>query len=54
MNPIAEKYRLVWRSLSTTFAFATPAGSGALRSEPSSGVRSLSLIAGDNCADPKI
>lgn len=54
MNPIAEKYRFVFRSLSTILVFTTSLGSGAFDNEPSSGVRSVLVIAGASCAEPKI
>lgn len=54
MNPTAEKYRFVIRSLATMFALATPLGSGASGKDPSSGTRSDSDIAGASWAEPKM
>jgi hypothetical protein len=47
MNPMAEKYKFVFLSRSTILVLMIPSGSGASGKEPSSGVESDSLIAGE-------
>lgn len=54
MNPMAEKYKFAFRSLSTVLALVTSPGSGVFGNEPSSGTLSDSDIAGDSCAAPNI
>jgi hypothetical protein len=54
MKPIAEKYMFVLRSRSTTDALVTSLGRGASGIEPSWGMSDAELMAGENCAEPKM
>lgn len=54
MKPMAEKYMLVSRNLSTASALSTSPGLGARSTDPSNGMASASVIGRVNCAEPKM